>query len=78
MATSARDLWWESCFLELNGYRFSASEEDAAQMVLEWASGNLDEAGYIAFFALRQRSKKMKQHFRPKDIAGTNLLSLNF
>ena len=36
-------------FLELSGYRFNASEEDAAQMVLELASGNLDEAGYIAF-----------------------------
>jgi death-on-curing protein len=36
-------------FLELNGYRFNASEEDAAQMVLELAGGNLDEAGYIAF-----------------------------
>ena len=36
-------------FLELDGYRFNASEEDAAQMVLELASGNLDEAGYIAF-----------------------------
>jgi death-on-curing protein len=36
-------------FLELNGYRFNAREEDAAQMVLELASGNLDEAGYIAF-----------------------------
>ena len=36
-------------FLELNGYRFSASEEDAAQMVLELASGNLEEQGYIAF-----------------------------
>jgi death-on-curing protein len=36
-------------FLELNGYRFSAREEDAAQVVLELASGNLDEARYIAF-----------------------------
>ena len=36
-------------FLELNSYRFNASEEDAAQMVLELASGNLDEAGYTAF-----------------------------
>ena len=36
-------------FLELNGYRFSASEEDAAQVVLELASGNLNEADYIAF-----------------------------
>jgi death-on-curing protein len=36
-------------FLELNGYRFSGSEEDAARAVLELASGTLDEAGYIAF-----------------------------
>ena len=36
-------------FLEINGYRFSASEGDTAQMVLELASGNLDEACYIAF-----------------------------
>jgi death-on-curing protein len=36
-------------FLELNGYRFSAREEDAAQVVLELASGNLNEADYIAF-----------------------------
>lgn len=36
-------------FLELNGYRFTASEEEAARAVLELASGNLEEAGYIGF-----------------------------
>jgi death-on-curing protein len=36
-------------FLELNGYRFSASEEDAAQAVLALAAGTLDEAGFAAF-----------------------------
>ena len=36
-------------FLELNGYLFTASQEDAAQAVLELAAGNLDEAGYSAF-----------------------------
>jgi death-on-curing protein len=36
-------------FLELNGYHFIASEEDAAQAVLGLASGGLDEAGYAAF-----------------------------
>ena len=36
-------------FLELNGYRFTASEEDAAQAVLALAAGNLDETGYSAF-----------------------------
>jgi len=36
-------------FLELNGYRFSASEEAAAQAVLELAAGTIDEAGFCAF-----------------------------
>ena len=46
-------------FLELNDYRFSASEEDAAQAVLELASGNLDEAGYGAF--LRANASRRKK-----------------
>jgi death-on-curing protein len=33
-------------FLELHGYEFKASEEDATQAVLGLASGSLDEAGY--------------------------------
>jgi death-on-curing protein len=36
-------------FLELNGYRFVASEEDAAQAVLKLADGTLDEADYTSF-----------------------------
>jgi|SRR5580658_4043163 death-on-curing protein len=36
-------------FLELNGYRFLASEEAAAQAVLELAAGTLDEEGYCGF-----------------------------
>jgi death-on-curing protein len=36
-------------FLELNGYRFTASEEDAAEAVLNLADGTLDEAGYREF-----------------------------
>jgi death on curing protein len=36
-------------FLELNRYRFTATEEDAAQAVLSLAAGTLDEAGYTAF-----------------------------
>ncbi len=36
-------------FLELNGYRFTASEEDAAQAVLGLAAGTLDEQGYATF-----------------------------
>ncbi len=36
-------------FLELNGYRFTASEEAAAQAVLELAAGTLDEDGFCGF-----------------------------
>jgi death-on-curing protein len=46
-------------FLELNGYRFAASEEEAARAVLELARGNLDEAGYTAF--LRTNSSPAKK-----------------
>jgi death-on-curing family protein len=46
-------------FLELNGYRFTASEEDAAQAVIQLAAGKLDEAGYSAFLRANcRRSKK--------------------
>ncbi|HEV1284028.1 MAG TPA: type II toxin-antitoxin system death-on-curing family toxin [Bryobacteraceae bacterium] len=36
-------------FLEMNRYVFTASEEDAAQAVLNLAAGTLDEAGYADF-----------------------------
>ena len=36
-------------FLELNGYRFTASEEETTQAVMALAAGTLDEPGYIAF-----------------------------
>jgi death-on-curing protein len=36
-------------FLELHGYRFTATEEDAAQAVLNLAAGTLDEADYGGF-----------------------------
>ena len=42
-------------FLELNGYRFSASEEEAAKAVIDLASGVLSEAGYIAFLRTNAR-----------------------
>ena len=36
-------------FLDLNGYRFTASEEAAAQAVLELAAGTMDERGFCEF-----------------------------
>jgi death-on-curing protein len=50
-------------FLELNGYRFTASEEDAAKAVLELAAGNLDETSYSAF--LRANVARTKKPRRP-------------
>jgi death-on-curing protein len=46
-------------FLELNDYRFNASEEAAAQAVLDLAAGNLDEAGYGTF--LRHNTTREKK-----------------
>lgn len=45
-------------FLELNGYRFTASEAAAAQAVLEFAAGTLDEKGFCEF--LRANSKRTR------------------
>jgi death-on-curing protein len=36
-------------FLELNGYRLTASEEDATQAVLGLAAGTLDETAFAAW-----------------------------
>jgi death-on-curing protein len=46
-------------FLELNGYRFTAREEDAAQAVRELAAGKLDEKGYSSF--LRRNVTRRKK-----------------
>jgi death-on-curing protein len=43
-------------FLELNGYRFRASEEAAAQSILELAAGTMDERGFCEF--LRANSER--------------------
>jgi death on curing protein len=46
-------------FLELNGFRFEAREEDATQAVLDLAAGMLDEAKYTAW--LRANSKRKRR-----------------
>jgi death on curing protein len=46
-------------FLELNGYRFTATEEAAAHAVLELAAGKLDELGYSKF--LRASVKRLRK-----------------
>lgn len=38
-------------FLELNGYAFTARQEDAANAVIALAAGDLDEHQYAAFLA---------------------------
>jgi len=48
-------------FLELNGYRFTATEEDAAQAVLGLAGATLDEEGYEAFLRANAEPEKWKR-----------------
>jgi death-on-curing protein len=49
-------------FLEINGYRFKATEEQSAQAIIDLAAGKLDERGYAQFLEhnvvrTRQRSR---------------------
>src|ERR1035437_9582783 len=48
-------------FLELNGFDFKASEEDATQAVMGLAAGTLDEAGYAAWLRENSRRKRVKE-----------------
>jgi len=50
--------------VELNGYRFHASEESAAQAVLGLAGGLLDDAGYGPFFGTMLRGVGNRYHVR--------------
>ena len=43
-------------FLELNGFKLRASEEDATQAVMSLAAGTLDEAGYREW--LRENARR--------------------
>jgi death-on-curing protein len=45
-------------FLELNGFDFRASEEDATQAVTSLAAGSLDEVGYTAWLRENVRRKR--------------------
>ncbi len=42
-------------FLEMNGYRFNGSEEDATQMILGLAAGSLNEVGFTAWLRSNAR-----------------------
>ena len=48
-------------FLELNGFRFHASEEDAVQAVLAVANGKMKEAGYAGFLRANSTRDKRKK-----------------
>lgn len=45
-------------FLEINGYRLTISEEDAANAVLGMASGNLAESEYAEFLRANVRRQR--------------------
>ena len=47
-------------FLELHGFDFKASEEDATQAVWDLAAGKLDEAGYAAWLRTNSRRKRRR------------------
>jgi death-on-curing protein len=48
-------------FLELNGFEFKASEEDATQAVMALAAGTLDEAGYTVWLRENAKANRKRQ-----------------
>jgi death-on-curing protein len=47
-------------FLEINGYRFTASEEDATQAVLGLAAGAIKEAEFAAWVRSNVKGPRSK------------------
>ncbi len=47
-------------FLELNGFTFTARQEDAANAVIALAAGELSDAGYAAFLAANARPEESR------------------
>jgi death-on-curing protein len=47
-------------FLELNGFDFRASEEDATQAVMALAAGTLDESGYATWLRANVKRKRRR------------------
>jgi death-on-curing protein len=47
-------------FLELHGYEFKASEEDATQAVMGLAADTLDEAAYTAWLRVNAKLKRKR------------------
>jgi death on curing protein len=45
-------------FLELNGFAFTASQEDATQAVFDLAAGRLDEAAYAIWLKAESQRKR--------------------
>jgi death-on-curing protein len=48
-------------FLEMNGYRLTASEEDATQAVLGLAEGTLDETALVAWMRANSHRNRKKR-----------------
>jgi death-on-curing protein len=45
--------------LELNGHRFTASEEDAVKSILKLAGGEIDAVGYAEFLRANTRAESL-------------------
>ena len=48
-------------FLELNGYRFTASEEDATKAVADLAAGDLSESAYPHWMGANAQARRTKR-----------------
>jgi death on curing protein len=59
-------------FLEINGYRFNAPEEDATQAVMALASNTMDEASFAAW--MRTNSRRQPRPVKRKRSAPSTIV----
>src|SRR5260370_881591 len=76
MATSARDLWWESCFSNSTVIASVLARKTQRRWSWNWRAGTSTKQAISLFFALLHRLEKNETAFpHPKTPQKTDLLS---
>src|SRR5580700_5178107 len=75
MATSARDLWWVSCFSNSTVIASTLARKTQRKWSWRWRAGTSTKQAISLFFALMPRSEKNETAFPCPKTPETNLLS---
>src|ERR1700728_10702 len=66
MATSAQDLWWESCFSNSTAIASTLARKTQRKWCWSWRAGTSTKQAIPLFFALMHRSEKNETAFPPQ------------